>query len=191
MGRYAGLAVLLLLGGCATVPAPPSPHSSPRFNVNQQLLDEEQGGGAAGAVEPYRLAPTETFRMPVPVRATEPALPHAYAERTLPLTTLCVRVIVDADGGVQRTEPLLSHSRCGDGALQQHADLLQAALLATSQWRYTPAALCRFAAGRPALAPGDCSGATSVEPVPVTLAYAFTFEVAQGRVSVRMSGQLR
>jgi len=33
--------------------------------------------------------------------------------------------------------------------------------------------------------PGECADAASVEAVPVTLEYAFTFEIRQGRASVR------
>lgn len=46
--------------------------------------------------------------------------------------------------------------------------------------------MCTFAPGvaQPA-ALDDCTGATGEEPVPVTLSFAFTFEVRQGKVSVR------
>lgn len=190
MRRCIAAALSLGLAGCASVPRDEEVVDG-SYNINQQLLNEELGAGAAGAIEPYRLAPTEAFRMPEPVRAAPPELPPGYAQRSLPPTTLCVRVIVDADGSVLRTEPLLAHSQCGAGAQSQHALLLQAAVAATSRWSFQPAAVCHFAAGSVPAASGDCSGAMQVETVPVTLAYAFTFEVEQGRATVRTQGGLR
>lgn len=183
--------LLLVLTGCAGTAQREVTSAPGSYNIDQQMLSEERGAGAAGAIEPYRLAPTETFRMPEPVQAAQPQLPAGYEHRELPPTTLCVRVIVDADGGVQRSEALLAHSHCAAGTLAQHAALLEAALVATSGWSYRPAAVCRFAAGTRAKAPGDCTGAASVEAVPVTLAYAFTFEVEQGRARVSTQGGLR
>ncbi|KRG45008.1 hypothetical protein ARC78_04145 [Stenotrophomonas pictorum JCM 9942] len=181
-------ALVLLLAGCATRPVADGELAG-SYNIGRQLLAPEQKGGA-GAIEPYVLGATETFRMPEPLQAPSPTLPPGYERQTLPPTTLCVRVIVMADGSVERAESLLEHTRCRAGAEAEHASLLQAALDATARWRFHPAAICRFAPGTGALAPGNCAGAAEVEPVPVTLLYGFTFEVAQGRVRVRRSSDL-
>ncbi|WP_442683682.1 energy transducer TonB [Stenotrophomonas sp. JC08] len=179
---------VLLLAGCATRPvADEAPAGS--YNIGRQLLAPEQKGGA-GAIEPYVLGATETFRMPEPQHAPSPTLPPGYERQTLLPTTLCVRVIVMADGSVERVEPLRGHARCSAGVEQEHASLLQAALDATARWTFLPAAICRFAPGTGASAPGNCSGATGVEAVPVTLLYGFTFEVEQGRARVRSSSDL-
>jgi len=36
---------------------------------------------------------------------------------------------------------------------------------------------------------GDCEGAERVEPVPVSLLYAFTFEIVKGQHVVRTQGK--
>jgi len=36
---------------------------------------------------------------------------------------------------------------------------------------------------------GDCRSAERIEPVPVSLLYAFTFEIVRGRTTVRTQGQ--
>jgi hypothetical protein len=69
--------------------------------------------------------------------------------------------------------------------------LLQAAQAATAQWTFVPAARCHFPAGVSPRAADDCSGATRIEEVPVTLAYAFTFEVIEGRTVVRSQSGVR
>lgn len=180
---------VLLLAGCATRPLV-GEQLAGSYNIDRQLLAPEQNSGGAGAIEPYVLGATETFRMPEPLQAPSPTLPPGYERQTLPPTTLCVRVIVMADGSVQRAESLLEHTRCSAGAVPEHAPLLRATLDATAKWVFHPAAICRFAPGTAALAPGNCTGAAEVEPVPVTLLYGFTFEVEQGRVRVRRSSDL-
>lgn len=180
----------LMLAGCATQPAK-EPEGS-RFNLNQhrQMLTPESSGGA-GEIQPYELAATESFRMPVVLSAADPVLPSEYASRSLDATTVCVNVIVDALGQVQRTAPLLSHSACGAGAEAGNAALLQASLAATAGWSFEPAAVCHYAAGVRAPSNGGCANASRIEAVPVTLAYAFTFEVVEGRALVRREDGLR
>lgn len=183
--------VLLALAGCTSLP--PADESVSSYNVNQhrQLLQPESNGGAAGEVQPYQLAASERFRMPVAVQAPAPVLPEDHARQSLAPTTVCVRVIIDASGKVQRTEPLLAHSQCGSGSDAGNAALMQAALTATAGWTFQPAALCHFAAGAAPVSADDCAGAARVEPVPVTLAYAFTFEVVEGKALVRSEAGLR
>lgn len=187
--RFVAGACVLLLAACASRPVIDEEMAG-SYNVDRQLLAPEQKGGA-GAIAPYMLAATETFRMPEPLQAPSPTLPVAYERQSLPPTTVCVRVIVTAEGSVQRVEPLLEHRGCGAGAEIDHAALLQAALDATVRWTFSPAAICRFAVGMHAAAAGDCTGAAEVETVPVTLLYAFTFEVEKGKARVRRSTDLR
>jgi hypothetical protein len=72
------------------------------------------------------------------------------------------------------------------GAAGENAPLLQAAQEAVAMWKYSSAAVCHFAAGKVPADRGDCRGAERVEPVAVTLQYAFTFEIVKGQHVVRM-----
>ncbi len=189
--RWVATAVLLMVLAACSTSAVVSEDPDNHYNVGQRLLTPESRVGAAGAVQAYTLAATETFRMPEAVHSPSPVMPGDYVRQALPPTTLCVRVIVAADGQVERAEPLVEHASCSAGRLAEHASLLQAAAEATAQWRFTPAAICHFAPGTAAVAAGDCKGAVRREEVPVTLLYAFTFEVVKGEAQVRSQGGLR
>lgn len=189
--RAACAAVLIAALAACTTTAPLIEDPDNRYNVGHRLLTPESSGGAAGAIQAYTLAASETFRMPEPVQASPPVMPADYARQTLPPTTLCVRVIVAADGQVERVEPLLEHASCTAGREAEHASLLQASIAAATGWTFRPAAICHFAPGSTPIAQGDCTGATRVEEVPVTLLYAFTFEVVKGEARVHSQSGLR
>ncbi|MEG1679859.1 MAG: hypothetical protein RR326_07170, partial [Stenotrophomonas sp.] len=178
MRGHAAVFAALMLAGCATQPAKEQAASSFNLSQHRQMLTPESAGGA-GEIQPYQLAATEAFRMPVAVNADDPVLPSEYAKRSLTAITVCVNVILDAQGRVERSAPLLAHSACGAGSDAGNAALLQAALTATAGWLFEPAAVCHYAAGVQAPSNGDCSSASRIEVVPVTLAYAFTFEVVE------------
>lgn len=184
MRAHVAVLAALMLAGCATQPAKEQASSSFNLNQHRQMLTPESAGGA-GEIQPYQLAATESFRMPVAISAADPVLPLEYAKRSLDATTVCVNVILDAQGRVERSAPLLAHSACGAGSDAGNAGLLQAVLTATAGWSFEPAAVCHYAAGVRAPAHGDCGNASRIEAVPVTLAYAFTFEVVEGRAVVR------
>lgn len=184
MRTHAVMLVILMLAACATQPAKEQVDASFNLNQHRQVLTPESSGGA-GEIQPYQLAATESFRMPVAIRDADPVLPTEYAKRSLAATTVCVNVILDAQGRVERSTPLLAHSACGAGSDAANAGLLQAALTATSGWLFEPAAVCHYAAGVQAPSNGDCTNASRIEVVPVTLPYAFTFEVVEGRAVVR------
>lgn len=182
------LCLLLATAGCATRPAATADVAdvADTYNVGQRLLPAESTGGQGGGVQPYTLSASEVFRMPRPTHAPLPELPDMPAQRSLPPVTVCLNVVLDAQGQVQRSFPLLAHSQCGAGNDAANGHLLQAAGDAVRQWRFAPAAICHFAAGTSPAAPDDCTGATTVEEVPVTLPYAFTFEIVQGRARVQL-----
>lgn len=86
---------------------------------------------------------------------------------------------MDAQGDVERSMPLNERSECRAGARPENAPLLQAAQEAVAMWKYSSAAVCHFAAGKVPADRGDCRSAERVEPVAVTLQYAFTFEIVK------------
>lgn len=181
--RVAGLAVLL--AGCAHAPVPVE--TSDR-HVEQRLLAPGSGEGAA-SVEPYEPRPGSAFRMPVLLQGAEPSLAGDGPRRELAPTTVCARVAIDAQGQVLWVRPLDDRAGCEAGADPAHADLVAATLAAVAGWRYRPAAWCRYPAGQAVPPdPGDCADALATEPVPVTLEYAFTFEIRHGTVRVRRRG---
>jgi len=153
-------------------------------NVDHQRLMPAAGGGS-GQIAAYALKPTEGYRMPQLYAAPDPVVGARDPRRELAPTRVCLQVVVDAQGRVERSLPLADRSECEAGAAPENAALLEAAQAAVAQWRYSPAAVCHFAAGTVPREPGDCEGAERVEPVPVSLLYAFTFEIVHGQHTVR------
>ncbi|KQQ80137.1 hypothetical protein ASF73_02980 [Xanthomonas sp. Leaf131] len=176
----------LSLGACATQGAQEPQRSQREDSVDQRMLSAQSGGGGDSSIEPYTLAPTQRFRMPRALRSDAPVLPADSPRQTLPPTTVCAHVILTAEGAVQRVDPMSDRDECASGLLPDNADLVQSVRTTVQHWQFVPAAMCKFApaVAQPA-ALDDCTGATSEEPVPVTLSFAFTFEVRQGKVSVR------
>lgn len=158
-------------------------------NVDHQRLDVASRGTGAGAIVPYALRPSEGYRMPQLHTAPPPVLGDRDPRQELPPTTVCLQLVVDADGAVQRSLPLTDRSECEAGGAVENATLLQAASEAVAMWRFWPAAVCHFAAGTAPRDAGDCSGAERVEPTPVSLLYAFTFEIVRGQQFVRSHGR--
>lgn len=180
-------AVLALsLGACATPRVQEQQRSQREDSVDQRMLSAQSGGDGDSSIQPYTLAPTQRFRMPRALRSAAPVLPADSPRQSLPPTTVCAHVILTAEGAVQRVDPMSDRDECAAGLLPGNADLVQAVRTMVQQWQFVPAAMCTFAPGvaQPA-ALDDCTGATGEEPVPVTLSFAFTFEVRQGKVSVR------
>ncbi|MEB1531031.1 hypothetical protein [Xanthomonas sp. WHRI 7945] len=182
--RIGSAGLFLCLAACASQPQ--REQTQRLDSVDQRLLAPRGDGAPAGAISAYEMQPQQVFRMPQPLDAATPQLPDDSPRRTLPPTTVCVRVILSAQGAVERSEPLHDREECSAGALVDNADLLQAVQREVARWRFVPAAICTYAdpARRPAVE-GRCEDAVSVEEVPVTLAYAFTFEVREGKASVQ------
>ncbi len=132
-----GMLLALLLSGCASHVPKEAPQPTQRIDsVDQRML--ETGFGAApgaAAVQSYRMQPQEVFRMPQPLQAPTPQLPSASPRRTLAPTTVCVRVILSAQGMVERSALLNDRPDCSAGAQLEMADLLQAVQDAVAQWR--------------------------------------------------------
>lgn len=159
------LGSVCMLSGCATRTAA----------VDQRLILPE---GSAR----YELADHQAFVFPAPAGNATPGFPEAFEPRDLPPTTLCASFVVDATGGV-RDARLLRDPGCVDPGVQPQ--LGAAVIAAVSAWHYQPAVFCTYpdAATRNRDWNGSgCAGAVKeATPVAVTLAYAFTFEVRNGR----------
>lgn len=176
----------VLLAGCATQERLTTVETRNESVGHQRLRPE--GSGGAGQIQPYTLAATEGYRMPQLYAAPDPEVGERDPRTALPPTTVCLQVVVDAEGKVDRTQPLTDRSACTAGTLTENAPLLQAAQEAVAHWKYFPAAVCHFAPGKVPDERG-CEGAERVNPVAVTLQYAFTFEIVKGQHVVRTQGR--
>jgi len=181
------LMMAVLLAGCATQDGLTTADTRSE-NVGHQRLRPEAGGGT-GQIQPYALAASEGYRMPQLHTAPDPVVGERDPRTSLPPTTVCLQVVVDAQGSVERSIPLTDRSECSAGEAPENAPLLQAAQEAVAMWKYSSAAVCHFAAGKVPADRGDCRSAERIEPVPVSLLYAFTFEIVKGRQTVRTQGK--
>ena len=187
MNRAPLLMMAVLLAGCATQDGLTTADTRSE-NVGHQRLRPEAGGGT-GQIQPYALAASEGYRMPQLHTAPDPVVGERDPRTSLPPTTVCLQVVVDAQGSVERSIPLTDRSECSAGEAPENAPLLQAAQEAVAMWKYSSAAVCHFAAGKVPADRGDCRSAERIEPVPVSLLYAFTFEIVKGRQTVRTQGK--
>ncbi|KRG38844.1 hypothetical protein ARC20_14295 [Stenotrophomonas panacihumi] len=186
MRAAGGLVLAVMLAGCASMP---DAYQDTRSDVvDQRLLSPSVAAAGAARIESYAMQPQQAFRMPLLHDNVDPALPADTPRTNLPPTTVCVRVIIDAQGAVQRTEPLLDRAECAAGADASNSDLLQAVERAALTWQYEPAAICHYHDVAPKR-PGDCADADRIEPVPVTLNYAFTFQMERGQMRVQRAGR--
>ena len=164
----AACVVLLGATACATRTA----------GVEQRLILPEGG-------KRYEMADNQAFVYPMPQGNLPPVFPEGLGERDLPPTTLCAKFVVDPAGAV-RDVAALHEPGCGDPATQPL--LGKAVLEAVSAWRFEPAMFCTYpdAATRDRDWNGNgCAGAAAeARLVAVTLAYAFTFEVRNGKRKV-------
>jgi len=181
------LMMAALLVGCATQDRLTTVDTRSE-NVGHQRLQPQAGGGS-GQLQVYSLGATEGYRMPQLYAAPDPEVGDSDPRAELAPTTICLQVVVDANGDVERSLPLTDRPECAAGAARENAPLLQAAQEAVAMWKYSSAAVCHFAAGKVPADRGDCRGAERVEPVAVTLQYAFTFEIVKGRHVVRTQGK--
>ena len=177
------LALLTGLAGCAGHDRLSQVETRAETVDHQRLRPE--GGGGAGQVPAYVLRASEGYRMPQLYAAPDPVLGERDRRKELAPTTICLQVVVTAEGSVERSVPLVDRSECAAGSSAENQVLLQAAQDAVTQWRYSPAAVCHFAPGQQPARNGDCDGAERIEPVPVSLFYAFTFEIVHGQQTVR------
>lgn len=184
MIRRATALVVVALAGCASRGERIEDVESGRY-VDQRMLLPNASAGAS-AIPTYEMRAQERFRMPHALDDVLPQLPSGSPRRTLPPTTVCVRAVVSAQGQVQRVDALDDRDECHAGNAAVNADLLQAARDGVQRWIFAPAAICTWNAdARMPADADDCTGAAKIEPVPVSLLYAFTFEIREGKATVR------
>lgn len=133
----------------------------------------------------YKTGAHESFRGPNARHDPTPQLPADSSRTNLEPTTVCVRLIISEQGDVERVDPLDDRDECHAGVASMNADLLQAVSQQLLDWKFEPAAICTWPEGRHPSVFGGCTGAEQVRPVPVSLFYAFTFEIREGRRLVR------
>jgi hypothetical protein len=181
--RSAALAALALaLCSCATG----EDRIDRSRSVDRRMLQPNASAGTASAVSAYEMRPQERFRMPQPLDDASPQLPADSPRAALAPTTVCARVVISERGAVQRVDPLDDRDECRAGVAPENADLMRAVQERLLQWKFTPAAICTWpATARPPEDAGDCAGAGRIEAVPVSLMYAFTFEIREGKATVR------
>lgn len=181
--RLPALVAAAVLAGCST-PAQLTGVDTRTENVDHQRL-AAAGGGGAGAVQPYTLQSNQGYRMPQLYAGPDPVLGDRDPRHELAPTTVCLQVVINAEGTVERSIPLVDRSDCAAGSAPENHALVRAAQDAVAAWRYTPAAVCHFAAGQVPDDRGDCRAAERVDPVAVSLLYAFTFEIVHGQPTVQ------
>lgn len=133
----------------------------------------------------YEMAAHQAFAFPVPQDNVSPVFPADYPARELAPTTLCVSFVVDEQGKPVQVAALAQE---GCASAEQFASLRDAMLVAVNQWRFEPAMFCDY----PDAGTRDrdwngvgCAGATVQKRiVPVSLAYAFTFSLRNGKGEV-------
>ncbi|WP_312316699.1 hypothetical protein [Stenotrophomonas sp.] len=182
--RDRALLAVLLLTGCASQPTLTAVDTRSE-NVDHRRLAAAADDGGRGTPATYALAATEGYRMPQLYAGPPPVVGERDSLRELAPTQVCLQVVVDAEGVVERSVLLNDRPECQAGAAAENAVLVQAAQEAVAQWRYSPAAVCTFAEGKVPKDRGDCRDAARVEPVAVSLLYAFTFEIVKGQHIVR------
>ncbi|MDQ2701557.1 MAG: hypothetical protein M3Y70_01815 [Pseudomonadota bacterium] len=174
-GGLASVAAACLLAACATRVA----------KVDHHVILQP------GTVQ-HELNAFELFVMPMELEAPLPAFPVAYAKGDLAPMVVCAEVWLDANGDANRVAPLQQEPDCPARADARTMAFEQAVVVALQHWMWGPARICRFPANlREQMERGDCTGnEVDVVRVPVRLAYAFTFERSNGRVSVQASSSL-
>jgi hypothetical protein len=133
----------------------------------------------------YEMAAHQAFVYPLPRDNAAPVFPMDNMPRELAPVTVCVAFVVDGEGRTTELSPL-QQPGCGDPAAEPA--LRDASLAAVATWRFEPAMFCDYpdAATRDRDWNGQgCAGAVDhARVVPVSLAYAFTFEIREGRQRV-------
>lgn len=119
----------------------------------------------------------ETFLMAAPIEEPLPVFrPGAHAKNIAPIT-ICVELVVNTAGEVESVNPVVGGDECVAPISPLAMEFAGAVMNAVRKWSYVSAALCRPAS------PSDmsCEDPESVvQPVPIKLAFAFTYRRTAG-----------
>ena len=167
------LACLLCFAGCATQRA---------ASVDQRMLTPD-------SADRYSVDENQVFLMPLSLGNEAPVFPVELEHAALAPTTVCMDVVISDSGNVTQALPLQGRDDCGAGDAAAIPVLQRAVQSALAQWRFEPATICTFpdveAARR---ANGTCPESEAQRrALPVRLAYAFTFEIVDGKRNIRSS----
>jgi hypothetical protein len=137
----------------------------------------------------YSVGENQIFLMPLSLGNDTPVFPAELERAALAPTTVCVDVVISDAGNVTQALPLQGTDNCGVGDASAIPVLQRAVQSALAQWRFEPATVCTFpdveAARR---ANGTClESEAQRRALPVRLAYAFTFEIVDGKRNIRSS----
>lgn len=177
--RYTGSSGALLALAIAGLAACAGASKETRIDSVERRLIMPEGGAR------YEMAAHQAFAYPAPRDNASPVFPADYPARELAPTTLCVSFVVDERGEPTQVNPLTQE---GCAPAEQFALLRDAMLAAVNGWRFEPAMFCDYpdAATRDRDWNGQgCAGETvEARVVPVSLAYAFTFSLRNGKGEV-------
>lgn len=133
------------------------------------------------------LKDNESFLLPIDEPGNRlPEYPAAVlAQQAVASAVVCMRVDIDAEGGVSYAGPVVREPECPPitELTRQFADASTATL---ATWRFEPAIKCVFRSRRAKEAAGmSCAGGREV-PTATTLTFRFLFEQVDGRGVVLM-----
>lgn len=148
-------------------------------SVEEKTLDSPEDPSS------YKVGRAERFLMPLLLGRRSPGLPPDSPRTSLSPTTVCVRVVLNERGTVDAVMPLNDRAECHAGISPDNEDLMRAVQESVMQWTFSPATICSWKEGTNAPLFGGCNGAEAIRPVPVSLMYAFTFEIREGKRIVR------
>ena len=136
----------------------------------------------------YELDPRQAFIYPSPVANPSPAFPDSFSQSELPPTVVCARLSISEQGAVNDATALHQEGECGPQTTEVSRQLEKAVIATLRQWSFEPASICTY----PDLSSKErdknetgCNGAgVTATQVAVSLGYAFTFEIANGKRKV-------
>ena len=112
--RIALLLAVGMLAGCATQERLTTVDTRNESVGHQRLHADGKGG--SGQVQAYTLGATEGYRMPQLYAAPDPQIGDRDPRTELAPTTICLQVVIDAEGAVERSLALVDRSECAAGA---------------------------------------------------------------------------
>jgi len=179
---WQGCLLGLLLAGCASTAdtsGAPVDGDDISTGVGQRMIMP------AGATR-YELAPHQGFSLPQFLATDAPGFPARYRPASPFEVSICASLVVSEDGSVRDVRVVDAPGCVAAGEAPE--PLAEAVRSAMASWQFRPAMMCEYAhaATRNRSWTGNgCSGPVqAARPVPVTLSWAFTFELRDGQARV-------